>query len=540
MPLPLPWFNNQVDPLLPANIKPLLYLYDQYQTYDLVEWSQLTPNWSLNTFPIDFLNYKTFGEVFTILVERFTPWDYEWAEHYSTKIFNFIYNYTGTEYDRISGYNYITGLFYDYTSGHQWQGEFFYEHREDYISNEQVVLNIPVTQQQEIIIITWLEYDYLDMASSKINNALKAILAKRYKKITTSNQNWFTLAFNLSSIALCSVVVSSSNDDLALNIKQQLNSQRGILYDNLDDILSELRLKLVIAFPRLFKVISSMTYQYNLDIQVEGGRNGANLNASFGGNQYDSYIMGDLLQNATFTYRERPEYYRSGCLLYANNNYWQNGSIYNDLGKTPNFFINPFLPQEYQPPYPSHDLLYIENLNFPDTMSEIKKRGIIPGITYYGGSKGADGEIEFAFVGQPRAYTYGNLLKTTRGEKHYTYQTVSVPTYTSPDPQSAQGFYDVYKFYCILTHEGDGIISIEGGGVEYLGRNNDPLGGEVFKYSDFQTINVIVNYHYFEHDNNSGDSTNLFYRTPLSDEAAIALIDNYLYQSSVAGEFDNA
>lgn len=556
MPLPLPWFDNQIDPLLPTDIKPLLYLYDQYQTYDLVEWSQLTTNWGNNLFPFDFLNYSPNEYVYTILVERFTPWNYEWAEHYSTKIFNFIYDYTGTDYDTASSWiqpipgginsvfsgNYITGKFYDSTSGYQWQGDSFYSRREDYISNEQVILNIPATQQEQVIIITWLEYDYLDMASNEVNSSLRAILVKRYKKIFSSTQSPFNVSLSFTSIALCSTVVSSSDNNIASNIKQQLSSQRGILYENIDDILSELRTRLAATFPRLFKVIDTVKYSYSFEVRCEGGAQGASYENLIGGNYYENYFMPSIYRQASFTYRERPTYYRSACLLYANNNYWQNGVIYNDLGKNPNFYINPLLSQEYQPLYPHHDLIYIENVNFPEEMStQVWCPAKIPGYISFGGHQQPDQDVGFLFVGQPFAFTYGSLLKTTSGEKHLVYQIESSwNSSNNVDPLSgAYSFYDVYKYYVVLTHHGDGAISSQGGSVEKIGTNSHPSNGEIFTYFDSQHIDVTINYHYFDNDSNSGNSTTS-YRIALSDEEAIRLIDEYLYESSVIGEFDHA
>lgn len=547
MPLPLPWFDNQIDPLLPTDIKPLLYLYDQYQTYDLVEWSFLTPNWGNNLFPFDFLNYKVFLEVSTILVERFTPWDYEWAEHYSTKIFNFIYNYTGTDYDLISGYNYITGLFYDFTSGYQWQGEFFNEPRENYINNEQVTLNIPATEQEEVIIITWLEYDDLDLNSSQINSKLKAILTKRYKKFTTSNVSK-NIVFSLSLVALCSVVISSSTTELALNIKQQLNIQKGILYDNLDSILDSLELKLTTAFPRLFKVIDRVTYNYEIEVRYESKLHPTVDTYIVGGGQYDNYIVPEILSKARFTYRERPNYYRSACLLYANNNYWQNGTIYNDLGKIPKFYINTLLPEDYQPPYPSHDLIYIETPSFLPVMSEPKASVKVPGASFSYRPSEPDQELSFAFIGKPYAHSFGSLLKTTSGEKHYLYKLIPVWHYAN-EYNVYGSSYNLYKYFCILTHIGDGNISVETGSLSIVGHVDAPTTPEslsqtaesvmeTFRYFDYYAIDVVVDYHYFDSDNNfiNSDPTHIL----ISNEKAIELIDNYLYQSSVLGEFDNA
>ena len=80
MPLPSPAFNNAIDPLLPTDIKPHLYYYDEYQTYDLVsielmcrDVSDLLAGLSSN---LGFVNHP-------FLVERFTPYKYEWCNEYS-------------------------------------------------------------------------------------------------------------------------------------------------------------------------------------------------------------------------------------------------------------------------------------------------------------------------------------------------------------------------------------------------------------------------------------------------------------------------
>ena len=45
MPRSLPWFNNNIDSLLPNgnnySIQPYLYKWDDYQTYDIVTWDKV-------------------------------------------------------------------------------------------------------------------------------------------------------------------------------------------------------------------------------------------------------------------------------------------------------------------------------------------------------------------------------------------------------------------------------------------------------------------------------------------------------------------
>lgn len=83
MPRPLSWFENQVDPLLPQTIKPLLYMFDEYQTYDLIVYNKCTYTFTEISVPfLDIVLYNNLNNaalplgIFNfarILIERFTP-----------------------------------------------------------------------------------------------------------------------------------------------------------------------------------------------------------------------------------------------------------------------------------------------------------------------------------------------------------------------------------------------------------------------------------------------------------------------------------
>jgi hypothetical protein len=108
MPLPLPWFNNNVDPLLPDGstfpLKSYLYKYDEYQTYDILIWDKVSDYIDI-IFPSNFAIQSLKNAVFNtpdnyILFDRFTPDNHPWCDDYSSKIFDLVKRYSGTDYYR--------------------------------------------------------------------------------------------------------------------------------------------------------------------------------------------------------------------------------------------------------------------------------------------------------------------------------------------------------------------------------------------------------------------------------------------------------
>jgi hypothetical protein len=106
MPLPLSFFNNNIDPILPSIIKPELYQYDEYQTYDLVyipnirkELETQVKNYFGFTNETIFFCWASIVTRGRCLIERFTPFDFNWGREYSSKLYNLFKNYAGTNHN---------------------------------------------------------------------------------------------------------------------------------------------------------------------------------------------------------------------------------------------------------------------------------------------------------------------------------------------------------------------------------------------------------------------------------------------------------
>lgn len=82
MPRPVPWFEG-VDPLLPSEIKPALYRFDEYQTYDLILFMAS----GRKPFPdLTQINRSPFLLVTgSCLVDRFVPYHAEWADQFAPR-----------------------------------------------------------------------------------------------------------------------------------------------------------------------------------------------------------------------------------------------------------------------------------------------------------------------------------------------------------------------------------------------------------------------------------------------------------------------
>jgi hypothetical protein len=249
MPFPLPWFDNKVDPLLPQpqNIKPLLYAWDDYQTYDLLWYVPDSPGlWN-------FL-YKHFGvnlpgnppEIvprqgenprfyyyFTSITrpigwtffERFTPWDYAWAEEYSTKYFHLIKQYCGKDYYLFFKIDYNDTRSLKYLPN---LPVIKYPSTDSYIEyfvcqKFSFLYNAPFAQT---IVLTWLEYQGWEVS-------------KRYRIIELhKGKNQITLLFP-GFFCACSMVISGEKP--VTDVERIIdNTNLGILYKNLDKLFEEI------------------------------------------------------------------------------------------------------------------------------------------------------------------------------------------------------------------------------------------------------------------------------------------------------------
>ncbi|MGL5871279.1 MAG: hypothetical protein ACRC2R_02735 [Xenococcaceae cyanobacterium] len=347
MPFPVPWFkdknnNDAIDPLLPSQeyIKPFLYNYDEYQTYDIL-WhipfdyafytylrrslENYLPllNKSAVAISPGFFRFNYYGsltesdrliyqqrastEEALIFFDRFTPWDYPWAEDYSTKFFHFLRQYccyvdqVAYRFDQTVG---LAARIKDYSIGSNglWTVEdnprfIPFEETERFQSTflpkfqgdppYQLSFNCNLSENQTII-ITWLEFYRADRGRCETIKRCQILNLKE-------GENQVTLFFQLHLCA-CSLVVSGG-EEVSI-IKEAIEKiDPGLLYGNFDKLLAEIAI--FFGFFPNSKVVRIGEYRENNLIPL-------------------------------------PDWYYYANLTYANNNYWKNSisiDISEDLGK---------------------------------------------------------------------------------------------------------------------------------------------------------------------------------------------------------------
>lgn len=342
MPFAVPWFDNKIDPLLPSqeNIKPFLYNYDEYQTYDilwhvpfnryfyayfhrslkkylpLVKLQILSDHnfaFRLNETSLlsrnDRLIYhqRASEEEALIFFDRFTPWDYPWAEDYSTKYFQFFKQYCCYISTELSSYSYlavVNARVKDYVVGINGLvtvediPQFIpFEETEKLQSNflpkfqgnppYQLTFSCNLSTAQTIV-ITWLEF------ISSVTGGTETI--KRYKILDLqSGTNTINFDFQFH-VCACSMVISGDKE--ASVVEEIIEKvEPGLLYKNFDKLLTD-------------------------------------IGNFFGFFPLGKHFLVGLYESQN--YIPLPEWFYYASLTYANNNYWNNKiniDLSKDLGK---------------------------------------------------------------------------------------------------------------------------------------------------------------------------------------------------------------
>lgn len=338
MPKPLEWFDNEVDPLLPTQIKPLLYKFDEYQSYDLVTWSgtslrlagSLPSNWAIKS--LTWVSYGGRSLPTVLLFERYTPSPFKWCEQYADKIYELVKTYSFTTYYKTSP----TSDVREPASYPQYWGDELSLNSIDFGGSflpENILLRIPGAKSARIY-LTWMERD--DAPESIDNKYYYREYVKRYIAITTDFlPRTLNFKINKDRFLICSLEVSATHADIEADIRQQFENLncKTVLYSDLDWQIERVHSHIKSNFPRLPYLVYKIDYTIN-----------SNLDA------YWDYAHSFDLQRRTTSqnefkidkvyYRERPIDNYSACLIRANNDYWKSGTNYPDLGKTPLFDAN--------------------------------------------------------------------------------------------------------------------------------------------------------------------------------------------------------
>ena len=326
MPKSLDYFNGEIDPLLPSTIKPALYAYDDYQTYDLVYAERIAGKLASIFLPPDFF-IQYLDDTVAVLFERYAPVNYPWAEDYSQLAYEFLSIFSGTDY-----YNFdeFTGKAFPLVKNSlDFGSEAGTVVLSDYPEYLSFVFTVPATENREEIVLTWLDKDWEQETDGMIS---QRAFTRRYKIIPTYSHEYSVQIFTAPQLP-CSVVVSATDTELVAPIKAALNNiSKNILYDNLPDYLTKVKNQILAMFPRLFKTIDKLYYEGTLSWTFRKTVSGNTT--SFGSPQTDftySFTHADFC--------DRPNYYRAAFLRAANNNYWQNSADGIDqLPKAVNFY----------------------------------------------------------------------------------------------------------------------------------------------------------------------------------------------------------
>lgn len=337
-------------------------------------------------------------------------------------------------------------------------------------------------------------------------------------------------------------------------------------------MLAELRTSIESLFPRLFFIAKTLDYILTASIDYTAPYREDVLTTA------KNYSYQLNYTNASF--ETRPNFYRSTCLLYANNNWWDNGNLYNDLGKIPSFYADTapvavgnhlfdriacFLMVPYYDSdavsssyYPLVDSSYhlIETITNPappadptnnyfssffcssDTEITLK---IDPGLGIVGNAafpETSDGQCypNYWFNSFPHRFSFPCITSTISGSKYFLFGAGC--TCQGINPRD----YAHYKVNCVATLLAGGSFSISDPAFSFLGRheyyrfpsNSRPTEpSSFFNYTDSQTFTGTITYHHYLDDAAWSSQSFLLGRyTKLTDSEAIALMDTHKYPAS--------
>lgn len=335
MPLPSPAFNNAIDPLLPTDIKPHLYYYDEYQTYDLVsielmcrDVSDLLAGLSSN---LGFVNHP-------FLVERFTPYKYEWCNEYSLTLYNRLKKYSGTIFHNtyFLGAKAFTENAYFLANPSPFPLSGYIKNN----SNSFIELKIPATEKSELIILTWLSIEQ----ETIIYGSVPLITLNKQQRIIHTHDTETIIKINLAAVADFSLVISGFASG---ELENQFNTKsKFYLFKNVDEFFIAFDNHIKSTFPLLKKVLKYLLL--NQPSSVESYKNTYTLkndpntayNLLINGviSSYDDYNSGSYVYiDAGFLYQYKvptidnfidlPEWFSFHSLTFASNNYWNDNII---------------------------------------------------------------------------------------------------------------------------------------------------------------------------------------------------------------------
>lgn len=317
------------DPTYPKAIKPMLYAYDEYQTYDLIKAEKIAGRVKRLS---NFASIFGFNLPEAMLIERFTPFDYEWAERYSFHFYNFIKDFSGTDY-------------YDRYGIDDPEQMVSYPFAREYKVTKYPTITIP--SGEGMVIMTWLERDGEDTGGFI---KADAYFIKR-KRVYYQADTDYTVKLPLESLLPCSVVVSGQDEKAIEKVREEFNRlSKGYLYENLEELLSKIKPILLNGFPNLYRTPNAINVTWGIDYSYgKGYRTVIGYDRGNPNYPYFSFFQFESVVEATSmsppfpdTYKpswtQKPDWYNGAGLIYANNNYWANSQMYEDIKPREPFF----------------------------------------------------------------------------------------------------------------------------------------------------------------------------------------------------------
>jgi hypothetical protein len=147
---------------------------------------------------------------------------------------------------------------------------------------------------------------------------------------------------------LCSVVVSGQDEKAIKKVKEKFNQlSKGYLYENLEELLSKIKQLLLNNFPSLYQTPNGISMSWSINYSYgKGYRTVIGYDNGDPNSPYFSYFVFESIEETPLmspsspnpSWRQKPNWYNGTGLIYANNNYWENSQMYEDVKPREPFF----------------------------------------------------------------------------------------------------------------------------------------------------------------------------------------------------------
>lgn len=358
---------------LDIEFKPSIAQFDWDQTYDVMGFPYI---FSSAENLMKSLNLPVVGGGFALLIDRFTPFLYPWADEYSTKYYNFLkkfnftplnsigqriirknltqeilavippFNYDGDIYDKNAEYlidlekgkyclTFLVSHPFSLTMGTDLVNPSFLRNLGAYVVHQATVLFF-VTSDRQInlnkIINSKVKDDYLLYTLKTAQNG---------REIDTDLENATNIVSNTDSMFCVNSLVLSKYSEEKKWVKQTLQLPIYMAYDTIDDYFGQIETKLEQYFSDIYSEYNTIDDGTGLPVVYPLGQYPSNLTKNTkpkllqANNNLNNLPINYQYYESDYqvTLSEFPQHYKDYCYLhYANNNKWKTGEIKADLG----------------------------------------------------------------------------------------------------------------------------------------------------------------------------------------------------------------